>query len=118
MNFEERSQLQSFLSEKVSPLRRARQEKVRQVVYDQLEPLADKIIDTVSQTMRIAKDTELVYVYGGGSIPMLDESNLREVLNEKLKSFSGGYDVPVIWIDKKYAQYLNELGLQVIVEAL
>ena len=83
MNFEERSQLQNFLSEKVSPLRRARQEKARQVVYSQIEPLADKIIDTVSQTMRIAKDTELVYVYGGGSIPMMNESNLREELNEK-----------------------------------
>lgn len=118
MNFEERSQLQNFLSEKVSPLRRARQEKARQVVYSQIEPLADKIIDTVSQTMRIAKDTELVYVYGGGSIPMMNESNLREELNEKLKSFSGGYDVPVVWIDKKYAQYLNELGLKAVVEYL
>lgn len=118
MNFEERSQLQSFLSEKVSPLRRARQEKARQVVYSQIEPLADKIIDTVSQTMRIAKDTELVYVYGGGSIPMMNESNLREELNEKLKSFSGGYDVPVVWVDKKYAQYLNELGLKAVVEYL
>lgn len=118
MNFEERSQLQNFLSEKVSPLRRARQEKARQVVYSQIEPLADKIIDTVSQTMRIAKDTELVYVYGGGSIPMMNESNLREELNEKLKSFSGGYDVPVVWINKKYAQYLNELGLKAVVEYL
>ena len=68
--------------------------------------------------MRIAKDTELVYVYGGGSIPMMNESNLREELNEKLKSFSGGYDVPVVWIDKKYAQYLNELGLKAVVEYL
>ncbi|MCC4466863.1 ParM/StbA family protein [Limosilactobacillus reuteri] len=118
MNFEERSQLQSFLNEKVSPLRRARQDKVRNVVYEQLEPLADNIINAVSQTMRTAKDTELVFVYGGGSIPMEDESNLREKLSTKLKSFSGGYDVPVVWIDKEYAQLLNELGLQLIANAL
>ena len=35
-----------------------------------------------------------------------------------MKDFSGGIDVPVIWIDKSYAQILNEKGLELVLNVL
>lgn len=101
----------------MSPLARKRQEHVRQTVFDQLDQLVDQIIDTASETMRHAGSAvELVYVYGGGSIPLRANTNMRERLVEKLKNFSGGYDIPVVWISATRAQTLNEDGLKLIVD--
>ena len=47
---------------------------------------------------------------------MKDQSQLRTKLDAKLKDFNGGQAVPVIWIDKKFAQVLNRDGLNYIVE--
>ena len=118
MNFEDRSQLQSFIEKKVSPLRRGQQKAAKEVVDEQVGPLTDSIVSAVSQTLRIARETEIIFVYGGGSIPMKDNSELRLRLSKKVKSFTGGYDVPVVWIPKEYAQKLNLYGLEAIVKQL
>lgn len=119
MNFEVRSQLQDYLAQEVSPLAKRMQTKVRQIVFEQLEPFADKIVTAASKTMRKAgANVEILYVYGGGSIPMLEQTALRQKLSQKMKDFSGGIDVPVIWINKSYAQNLNEKGLELILKAM
>ncbi|MDY2638587.1 ParM/StbA family protein [Ligilactobacillus salivarius] len=119
MNFEARSQLQNYLAQEVSPLAKRMQTKVRQIVFEQLEPFADKIVTAASKTMRKAgANVEILYVYGGGSIPMLEQTALRQKLSQKMKDFSGGIDVPVIWINKSYAQNLNEKGLELILKAM
>lgn len=119
MNFEARSQLQDYLAQEVSLLAKRMQTKVRQIVFEQLEPFADKIVTAASKTMRKAgANVEIVYVYGGGSIPMLEQTALRQKLSQKMKDFSGGIDVPVIWINKSYAQNLNEKGLELILKAM
>ena len=119
MNFEARSQLQDYLSQDVSPLAKRMQNKVRQTVFEQLVPFADKIVEAASKTMRKAgANVEVLYVYGGGSIPMLEQTELRQKLAQKMKDFSGGIDVPVIWIDKSYAQILNEKGLELVLNVL
>ena len=119
MNFEARSQLQDYLSQDVSPLAKRMQNKVRQTVFEQLAPFADKIVEAASKTMRKAgANVEVLYVYGGGSIPMLEQTELRQKLAQKMKDFSGGIDVHVIWIDKSYAQILNEKGLELVLNVL
>lgn len=119
MNFEARSQLQDYLAQEVSLLAKRMQTKVRQIVFEQLEPFADKIVTAASKTMRKAgANVEVLYVYGGGSIPMLEQTELRQKLAQKMKDFSGGIDVPVIWIDKSYAQILNEKGLELVLNVL
>lgn len=119
MNFEARSQLQDYLSQDVSPLAKRMQNKVRQTAFEQLAPFADKIVEAASKTMRKAgANVEVLYVYGGGSIPMLEQTELRQKLAQKMKDFSGGIDVPVIWIDKSYAQILNEKGLELVLNVL
>lgn len=119
MNFEARSQLQDYLAQEVSLLAKRMQTKVRQIVFEQLEPFADKIVTAASKTMRKAgANVAVLYVYGGGSIPMLEQTELRQKLAQKMKDFSGGIDVPVIWIDKSYAQILNEKGLELVLNVL
>lgn len=71
----------------------------------------------VSRSVRKAGATiEVVYVHGGGSIPMKDQTMLRTKLEDKLKDFNGGQVVPVIWIPKEKAQTLNRDGLEFIVD--
>lgn len=119
MNFDNRAQLKDYLNQKVSPFAKKHQEKVREVVYQQLEPFADQIIDAVSQTIRNAGSAvDLIFVYGGGAIPMESQSQLRVKIQKKLRRFNGGDDVPVIWLNPKYAQQLNEMGLKLILEAI
>lgn len=119
MNFESRAQLQSYLTSRVSPFAQQHQQKVAEIVFDQLEPFADQIVQSLSKVMRLAgAKTELIFVYGGGSIPMRQQSHLREKLVEKLRKFNGGDDIPVIWVDPKYAQTLNEAGLELVLQAL
>lgn len=116
-NFNSVAELKDFLATKPSPLNRARYEAVQKVVFAQIEPFCDRIVDEVSRSLRKAgANIEVVYVHGGGSIPMKDQSQLRTKLDAKLKDFNGGQAVPVIWIDKKFAQVLNRDGLNYIVE--
>lgn len=119
INISERSKLQEFLAAPETPLNKQRKEHVAQVVNDQLSPFVDKIVKTTSSVMRKSGvPAELIYVYGGGSIPMSQESDLREQLVSKLKAFSGAYEIPVIWVDEDHAQYMNEKGLELILKAI
>lgn len=113
MNIPNRTALNDFLSEKVTfPPKKARQNHAREVTYNQLNQFVDLIIDKTSEVMRHAgTDIELVYVYGGGSIPLGTETDMRTRLANKLKGFAGGYDIPVVWISADFAQIMNLLGL-------
>ncbi|MCT3034235.1 ParM/StbA family protein [Pediococcus parvulus] len=119
MNFDSRTALQGYLSSTVSPFAKKHQARVQAVVYQQLEPFADQIVDAVSKTMRTTgAQTELVFVYGGGAIPMLSQSQLRNKLVAKLRNFNGGDDLPVIWINQEFAQLMNMEGLKLIASEL
>lgn len=113
MNIPDRNALRHFLNEPaVMPTKRARQKHAQETVNDQLTHFNDDIIEKTSQVMRQAgTDLEAAFVFGGGSVPLLKETDLRPRLVNKLKGFAGGYDIPVIWIDPKYAQELNMMGL-------
>ncbi len=116
-NFNSVAELKEFLASKPSPLNRARYDAVQKIVFAQIEPFCDRIVAEVSRSLRKAgANIEVVFVHGGGSIPMKDQSQLRAKLNAKLKDFNGGQVVPVIWIAAKYAQELNCDGLNYIVE--
>ena len=116
-NFNSVAELKEFLASKPSPLNRARYDAVQKIVFAQIEPFCDRIVAEVSRSLRKAgANIEVVFVHGGGAIPMKDQSQLRAKLNAKLKDFNGGQVVPVIWIAAKYAQELNCDGLNYIVE--
>ena len=116
-NFSERAKLQEFLAKPATGLNKARKQKVESIVQYQFTPFVNSITNATSAVMRKANSsTEVVFVYGGGSIPMKEQSDLRQRLSEKMKAFSGGFDIPVVWIDKEYAQLMNLNGLVKLVE--
>lgn len=119
INFDDRIKLQEYLDTMPSPLEKKRKQRVERVVQDQVEPLADKIVKTVSQVVRGANsDVNVIFVHGGGSIPMGRYSNLRAKLSEKLKSFTGGDDFYVVFVPAEAAQYCNERGLVQILNSI
>lgn len=115
----DRSNLVDLLNSPTTKFNKGRKELIQSVIREQMDPFVDNILQTVSSVIsKIGMAPELVFVYGGGSIPMSSESTLRKQLVESLDSFSAGYDVPVIWIDKDYAQLMNERGLKKIVDEI
>ncbi|MDC2828969.1 ParM/StbA family protein [Limosilactobacillus mucosae] len=119
INITDRSKLKDFLNSPTNSLNKNRKKHVKDVVNEQLTPFVNNIVQTTSSVMRKSGvPVELIYVYGGGSIPMDKESNLREQLEKKLKAFSGAYEIPIIWVDSKHAQFMNERGLELILKSL
>lgn len=63
-----------------------------------------------------ANSTDAVYVLGGGSIPMAESSHLREDLEGLLTSLNA--KAPIIWVGKKNAQWVNEIGLKLALKVM
>ena len=115
MNFQSRAELNSFLKDKPNKLNEYRHNFVNKAVYAQLDQFANRIVSAMSKVLNANSSAiDIIYVYGGGSIPVKDI--LRPKIVEKTRSFNGQQEIPVIFIDKPYAQYLNEAGLQIIMQ--
>lgn len=115
----DRSNLVDLLKKPTNKFNEDRKKRIQSAIRNQTDPFVDNILETVSSVIsKIGVAPELVFVYGGGSIPMKSESNLRKQLSKSLDSFSSGSHIPVVWIDKDYAQLMNERGLEKIVKVL
>lgn len=116
-NINSRLELQQLLSGPANPLRQAKIDKALTAVNAQLDQMCDQIVRETSSVLRqVSNKVDVIYVYGGGSIPM--EPVLRDQLMTKIKAFVGDIDVPVVFIPNNYAQYLNDLGLNMILKAI
>lgn len=121
MNFQTRAEVQAFLDTPVSPLPSAQQyhQRVEEIVRRQFAPLVQSIVEATSKTMRQAgANIDVLYIYGGGSIPLAKYSNLYNTLVEKTKGFTGGIEIPIIIIPANYAQLMNLDGLILIAQSL
>lgn len=119
INFEDRTKLQEYLDAPTDPLGMARKKRVQKVVDEQVEPLVDKIVLTVSRAVRNSNASlNLMFVHGGGSIPLAKNSDLREKLENKLKSFTGGDDFYIVFVPEGDAAYCNERGLELFLKAM
>lgn len=117
-NFKNIASLQSYLKQPENPFAPASKNKVEDVITGRTQAFSDEIIRYTSRILRAAgQNVQLIMVMGGGSIPMAKKSHLRAQLRQKVRHFNGGDDLPIIWIDKQYAQYMNLLGLLLIDEA-
>ena len=73
---------------------------------------SENLNDALNENNRL----EVIYVFGGGSIPLGEQTDLKEQLQSALESFMSS--AVLVWVDKEYAQKLNEIGLQLLAEAL
>lgn len=116
-NFNSRYDLKEYLHRDLVGANKEKQEQIRQILIEQLQPLSDGIIDASSNILSLtANDTDVVFVLGGGSIPMLKQSNLRRDLVELLQSL--GSEAPVIGVDSKFSQWMNEIGLLIALSVM
>lgn len=116
-NFNSRYDLKEYLHRDLVGANKEKQEQIHQILIEQLQPLSDGIIDASSNILSLtANDTDVVFVLGGGSIPMLKQSNLRRDLVELLQSL--GSEAPVIGVDPKFAQWMNEIGLLIALSVM
>lgn len=114
-NFKDRTDLKQYLDQPASGLNKKRHQAVEEIVYAQLEPFCDRIVDNVSKAAGKSRaGFDEVIIVGGGSIPMKEHSNLRSKLVDKMKDFNGGFTVPALFVPKEKAQTLNLDGLEYI----
>lgn len=117
INVSDRISLQNFLDQTTNALKRRKQQRAQKAVDHQMDQLAGAVVDVVSQTLnKAATGVDVIYVYGGGSVPL--EPYLRKPLMEKTRAFNGGDDIPVIFIEPRFAQYMNQAGLQLILDKM
>ena len=118
-NFDNIGQLENYLAEGPNKFDPASYQQVREIVRNNSQDLVRSILDSVSKIMREAHlNPDLVFVYGGGSIPLNRDTSLRLQLSKKLSSFNGNNSTPIIWVDKDFAQKLNKLGLELYLRLL
>ena len=113
-NFRSRFDLVDFLNRKnLIGANLEKQEKIKQLLEEQTQVLSEDLIDAGSDLLSLTSNTnEVVYVLGGGSIPMAQYSDFLNELQELLKSLNA--KCPIIWIDPEIAQWVNEIGLHIV----
>lgn len=116
-NFRSRYDMKNFLSRKLVGPSAEKQTAIQELVDEQLQNLSDGILDAASDILSLtANSTDAVYVLGGGSIPMAESSHLREDLEGLLTSLNA--KAPIIWVGKKNAQWVNEIGLKLALKVM
>lgn len=114
INFADRTALQEYLLTTPNPISKEKYDYVKQIVMETAESFIDQVVAMASRSLRKAgSNVSVVYVYGGAA-NALSDSTLKDKLNAKIAEFNGGFEVPIVWIDEKYAQYLNEKGLELV----
>lgn len=83
--------------------------KMHKAVTSSTEEPIERIRQSVSDLFRNNNQIEIIYIYGGGSIPLRDNSNLQKILENVIDQFD--LDTFVVWVPTKYAQNLNVMAL-------
>lgn len=118
-NFENSQNLSEYLRNKPSVFDMQSYKIVKGVVVDQSESLKVAITNGLSKTLGHSGFTpNLIINTGGGSIGMMNDTDLRTSLSDVTKNFNGGTSNPVLYVGDEFAQNLNMLGLKLIRDEL
>lgn len=119
INVKDRADLQQQLNEPEDIFNINQLRVKKDAVNHQLEPFEKAITKSFGEALNTAgSNIEIIYVLGGGATPMDKLSNLRQSLINETKAQTGGIGIFVVFIDPRYAQLLNEAGLQLINQAI
>lgn len=89
----------------------------QKAIKENLPQFVQQIRSALSASIRNAKGhVDIIYVYGGGAIPMA--KSLRKPLMIETRASNGGNDIPVVFLNKDHAQYMNVDGLELILNSL
>lgn len=116
-NFDSIGQLESYLAAGPSPFDPSSYEQVLRIVKQASSDLVQIIVNNVSKAIGNARlNPDLVFIYGGGAAPLMRDTDLRQRLDQKIKTFNANRSIPLICIKAPYAQELNKLGLELLLK--
>lgn len=103
--FNSRKALADYLLSTPSPLKRAEHQKVTAIVNEQAELFSEQVVEEFRKILaEVGRDTEVVYVFGGGS------GSVRQSLHPRLLEVIPE-GTPVLFLDPRYSRHLNREGL-------
>jgi plasmid segregation protein ParM len=103
--FNSRKALAEYLVSTPSALKRAEHAKVSAIVAEQADLFSEQVVEEFRKILsEVGRDTEVVYVFGGGSGAVREQLHPRliEVIPE---------GIPVLFLDVAYSRHLNREGL-------
>ncbi len=103
-------------SDPTSSIKKENKQTALQAVEDNVDSLVNDIEQKLNTILSKNTQLEVVYIFGGGSIPLIKMTNLRDNLTRNLRRKRS--DAVVVWVGKDYAQRLNEIGLDLLVNAM
>ena len=74
------------------------------------------IISNLNAILGTTDDLRTIYLYGGGSIPLVEKADLIDQINASLQNYRS--DAPVIWLGEKFSSIANLMGLEILAKAL
>lgn len=105
LGFKSRKALAEYLVSTPSALKRAEHEKVTAIVAEQADLFSEQVVEEFRKILaEVGRDTEVVYVFGGGSGSVQQQLHPRliEVVPE---------GTPVLFLDVRFSRHLNREGL-------
>ena len=72
--------------------------------------LVNRIVQHVNTILTVSDHLEVIYIFGGGSIPIMERTELRQQLMNSVADHRSS--AVVLWVGKDLAQNMNELGLK------
>ncbi len=103
-------------SEPTNQIDKENKETALEAVQTSVPSLIDRIESGFNDALSANFDLEVVYIFGGGSIPLIKQTDLRNQLAESLQRKRS--KALIVWVGEKYAQKLNEMGLKLLVDDL
>lgn len=113
-NFRNIAQLEKYLEMGPSVFDPTPYKQVENVITRLSQDFTQEIVNGVSKIIAGGINPEIVYIYGGGASAMNKYTNLRQLIGQTLKRYNGNLEVPIIYVDKKYANKLNLMGLRIL----
>lgn len=118
-NFENGQNLADYLRQTPSIFDKQSYNVAKEVVADQSESLKTAIANGLSKALgHSGIIPSLVILAGGGSIGLMNDTDLRQSLSDVTKNFNGGLAIPVLYVGDSSAQGLNMKGLLLILQEL
>ena len=94
----------------------ANQKIVQKAVNASIPDLNSEISRELSQILHLDPSLKVIFVFGGGSIPLMEQTNLRKELQKDLDDYRSS--ALLIWVGEKYAPILNNLGLEIYAKVI
>ena len=92
------------------------QTKIDDQIKHESNDLQADILTGLTSLLRKNPATKVIYVFGGGSIPMMERYDLGKKIKDRIKLLRT--PAVLVWVGKDYAQDLNEIALDNIVSYL